>query len=45
MATEMYFTSGGRSAAFTPLHYAIAKAILKSPAMSALKRAKARAPK
>ena len=45
MATEIYFMSDGPSAAFTSLHHAIAKAILKSPAMSALKRAKARAPK
>jgi hypothetical protein len=45
MDTENYFMSDGRSAAFTPLHHANAKSILKSTAMSALKRAKARAPK
>jgi hypothetical protein len=45
MDIEIYFISNGRSAAFTPLHHANAEAILKSPEMSALKRAKARAPK
>jgi hypothetical protein len=45
MDIEIYFISGGRSAAFTPLHQANAKSILKSPEMPALKRAKARAPK
>jgi hypothetical protein len=43
--TEIYFASDGRSAAFTPLHQANAKSILKSPEMSALKRAKPHAPK
>jgi hypothetical protein len=45
MDTEIYFISGSRSAAFTPLHHANAKSILKSPEMLALKRAKVRAPK
>jgi hypothetical protein len=45
MDTEIYFISGGRSAAFTPFHHANTKSILKSSEMSALERAKARAPK
>jgi hypothetical protein len=45
MDIEIYFISCGRSTAFTPLHRANAKSILKSSEMSALKRAKARAPK
>jgi hypothetical protein len=45
MDTEIHFTNGGRSAAFTPLHHANAKSVLKSSELSALKRAEARDPK
>jgi hypothetical protein len=38
MDTEIHFTNGVRSAAFTPLHRANAKSVLKSTELSALKR-------
>jgi hypothetical protein len=44
MDTEIHLINGGRSAAFTPLHHANAQFALKSSELSALKRAKARAP-
>ena len=45
MNIETHLINGGRSAAFTPLHHANAKSVLKSSELSALKRAEARAPK
>lgn len=44
MNAEIHLINGGRSAAFTPLHHANAKSVLKSTELSALKRVEACAP-
>jgi hypothetical protein len=45
MDIEIHLINGGRSAAFTPLHRANARSVLKSSELLALKGAEARAPK